>query len=112
MSDPPEETNCCDADEQRLLRLVPERELDRLRASEEHLAETVDDLEAENRMLRLEVAALERRLEQKDRKHQQIIENYERILAERDHDREAAVDDTEPDRSLLVSTLFGRSDES
>lgn len=109
MSEPPQQTSRQDSGEEQLLRLVPERELDRLRARQEHLTETVENLEAENRMLRVEIAALERNLEQKDSQRQQVVDNYERILAKKDGDRETDTAEAESSQSLLTGVLFGRS---
>jgi regulator of replication initiation timing len=88
MSDPPEQTSPPDTDEE-LVRLVPEDQLDRLHAERDHLSEQVEQLEAENRLLKLEIRALERRLEQKDEQRQQIINNYERLLAKRDRSQDS-----------------------
>ncbi|WP_336328355.1 hypothetical protein [Halovenus sp. HT40] len=110
MSDPPQQTSRHDFGEEQLLRLVPEHELDRLRARQEHLTETVESLEAENRMLRVEIAALERKLEQKDSQRQQVVDNYERILAKKDGGRETDTVEAESGRTWLIGVLFGRSD--
>ena len=104
MSDPPQQTSRQDAAEEQLLRLVPEQELDRLRARQDHLTETVERLEAENRMLRVEIAALERKLEQKDSQRQQVVDNYERILAKTERETD---DEREPEGGLS-GLLFDR----
>lgn len=85
MSDSPKQMSdgeraSCRGEEQ-LVRLVSATEFDRLEARRDHLTEMVEELEAENTLLRQEVEALRHRLEQKDRQHQQVVENYERILA-------------------------------
>lgn len=104
MSDPPQQTSRQDSGEEHLLRLVPEHELDRLRARQEHLTETVERLEAENRLLRGEIAALERKLEQKDSQRQQVVDNYERILAKTERETD---DEREPEGGLS-GLLFDR----
>ncbi|MXR50682.1 hypothetical protein GRX03_03545 [Halovenus sp. WSH3] len=110
MSDPSDRSR--DESETEPVHLVPDGELERLRADRDRLSATVNALEAENRMLKLEIAALERRLEQKERNRQQIVENYERILARRAADSEADRAETAEDRFRLGSLLFGRSDEN
>lgn len=108
MADPPETTGRYETGEQPPLRLVSEHELDRLRAREAYLTETVEDLEDENQLLRVEIAALERKLEQKDSQRQQVIDSYERILAERDRKRGDNGTEAETDRPGFGSGLLGR----
>ena len=90
MSDPPQQTSRQDSGDDLLLRLVPEHKLDRL--------------EAENRLLRGEIAALERKLEQKDSQRQQVVDNYERILAKTERETD---DEREPEGGLS-GLLFDR----
>jgi len=69
--------------EEQLVRLVSAVELDRLEARRDHLTATVEELQAENKLLRQEIATLRHRLNQKDQQRQQVIDNYERQLGER-----------------------------
>lgn len=118
MSDAPEQTNhdttSTRPDEEPLARLVSESELERHETERENLREIVDDLEAENRMLRQEIEALERRLEQKDEKRRQLIENYERVIAAKHREYERALDREnrdERDRRTLPTVLLGSPGE-
>ncbi|WP_436902944.1 hypothetical protein [Halovenus halobia] len=88
--------------EEQLVRLVSAAELDRLEARRDHLTETVEELEAENTLLRQEIATLRHRLEQKDQQRQQVVENYERILAARQN----CGDDAENDSNRLLGDVF------
>ncbi len=88
--------------EEQLVRLVSAAELDRLEARRDHLTEAVEELEAENTLLRQEIEALRRRLEQKDQQRQQVVENYERMLAA----RQDSADETENDSERLLGDVF------
>jgi chaperonin cofactor prefoldin len=106
MTDPPQQTSDgerASARGEQLVRLVSDTELDRLEARREHLTQRVDELETENSRLRQEIATLRHRLEQKDQQRQQVIDNYERLLAE---ERTDSVDD---ERRSLDTVFFWRS---
>ena len=99
MSDDERASGC---DDEQLVRLVSAAELDRLEARRDRLTEAVEELEAENKLLRQEIATLRHRLEQKDQQRQQIVENYERILAA----RQDSADDDEDDSGRSFDEIF------
>jgi len=68
-----------------------------LAAEREALDEQVDELRAEMEALEAEVEALERTVESKDRQRQQMIDNYETIVANR----------SEPDRESESESATG-----